>query len=292
MNEIGFRAHDFGSFASAKELASCVSSVKSPATIQLAIGKVLKSSRPWREWDEEYISSIRDDLASYGVHVAVVGCYINPVHPDEDERRANIERFTRSLELNRAFGCRIVGTETGSWSPDISYSCRTYDEKVFSVFMDSLEQMVASAEANDAICAIEAVSHRHTICSVERMARVLELVPSDHLKVIYDPVNLVPIDGIAEKDGSHRERPSADAQTDFVRQALDAFGDRICAIHCKDYILDDKGFKKGDIPALTGVFDWQDAFKELATRSIDVPVLLENHNPATLPETLCALGRF
>ena len=124
------------------------------------------------------------------------------------------------------------------------------------------------------------------------MARVLELVPSDHLKVIYDPVNLVPIDGIAEKDGSHRERPSAEAQTDFVRQALDAFGDRICAIHCKDYILDDKGFKKGDIPALTGVFDWQDAFKELATRSIDVPVLLENHNPATLPETLCALGRF
>ena len=292
MKNIGFRAHDFGSFPSADALGKTVASFKSPASIQLALGKVIKPSRPWTEWDEEYISSVREDLSRHGVSVAVVGCYINPVHPDEDERRRNVERFCRSLELNRAFGCRIVGTETGSWTSDISYNVETYTEKVFTVFLKSLEQMLKAAEEHDAVCAIEAVSFRHTICSVERMARVLETFRSGHLKVIWDPVNLVPLTGIVETDGSNPARPSAEAQRRFYTEALDAFGDRICAIHCKDYVLQENGLKKGDIPVLTGVFDWKGLAKELEKRSIEVPILLENHNPATLRETLSTLEEF
>lgn len=292
MKNIGFRAHDFGSFASAEQLGKAVAAIKTPACIQLAVGKVLKPSRPWQDWDEEYISSITDTLSSFGITVAVTGCYINPVHPDEEERKKNIRRFERSLELNKAFGCRIVGTETGSFTPDISYSTETYTDKVFSIFLSSLEQMLDAAVRNDAVCAIEAVSHHHTICSVERMAKVLELFPDEHLKVIYDPVNLVPVNGIRELDGSYPARPSAQAQRNFYTAALDAFQDRICALHCKDYVLTEKGFKKGDLPALTGVFDWENFFKELDRRSISVPILLENHNPATLRQTLASLNKF
>ncbi len=292
MNNIGFRAHDFGSFPSVSALAETVASVKTPAFIQLALGKVVKSSKPWQEWDEEYIAGVAKDLSDKGVGIAVVGCYINPVHPDENEREKQLERFEKSLELNRAFGCRVVGTETGSWTPDISYSLDTFTDKVFTVFLKSIERMVKAAEKYDAICAIEAVSYHHTICSVERMARVLETFPSDHLKVIYDPVNLIPINGIREKDGSFPAVASQEAQRDFYTQALDAYGQRICAIHCKDYVLDEKGFKCGDLPALTGVFDWKNFFKELRERKLDVPVLLENLEPATLKETLSALSEF
>lgn len=292
MKNIGFRAHDFGSFPSADALGSAVESIQSPATIQLAIGKVIKPSLPWTDWDEDYISSIREDLARHGVSVAVVGCYINPVHPDEEEREKQLARFIRSLELNKAFGCRIVGTETGSWKGDISYCLETFSDHVFSVFLHSLERMVKAAEDNDAICAIEAVSHQHTICSVERMARVLELFPSDNLRVIWDPVNLVPINGIEEVDGSHPAKPSSEAQRRFYTKALDAFGDRIVAMHCKDYFLKEDGFKKGDVPVLTGVFDWQGLAKELERRRIEVPILLENHNPATLKRTLEVLEKF
>ena len=150
------------------------------------------------------------ELARRDLHVAVLGCYINPVHPDEEERERQLARFERSLELNKAFGCRIVGTETGSWKGDISYCLETFSDHVFSVFLHSLERMVKAAEANDAICAIEAVAHQHTICSVERMARVLSLFPSDNLRVIWDPVNLVPINGIEEVDGSHPAKPSSE----------------------------------------------------------------------------------
>ena len=95
MNDIGFRAHDFGTFTSAQELAKVVSSIKTPSYIQLALGKVIKPSRGWEDWDEEYISSITADLAAYGVSTAVVGCYINPVHPDEGERETHIKRFIK-----------------------------------------------------------------------------------------------------------------------------------------------------------------------------------------------------
>lgn len=292
MNNIGFRAHDFGTFSSVSALAETVAAIKTPSFIQLALGKAVKPSKPWQEWDEEYIAGVAKELSDKGVGIAIVGCYINPVHPDEEERNKHLERFEKSLSLNKAFGCRIVGTETGSWTKDISYNIETYTEKVFSVFLKSIERMVKAAEKYDAICAIEAVSYHHTICSVERMARVLETFPSDHLKVIYDPVNLIPINGIREKDGCFPAVASQEAQRDFYIQALDAYQDRICAIHCKDYVLDEKGFKIGNIPALTGVFDWKNFFKELRERNLDVPVLLENHNPATLKETLSALSEF
>ena len=292
MKNIGFRAHDFGTFSSVEDLGKTVSQVRSPSFIQLALGKVIKPSRSWQEWDEEYISGVRDTLASYGVSIAVVGCYINPVHPDGEKRKENIVRFKTSLRLNRAFGCPVVATETGSWTPDISYNVETYTDKVFTILLESVEQMLDEAEKNGCICALEAVSGHHTICSVERMMKVLDTFKSDHLKVVYDPVNLVPVNGIRELDGSYPARASAQAQRRFYTEALDAFSSHICAIHCKDYVLDEKGFKKGNLPALTGVFDWENFFKELRKRGLDVPVLLENHNPATLSQTLSALDKF
>lgn len=292
MRNIGFRAHDFGSFGSALALGERVAQTKSPAVIQLALNKVIPSSRPWTEWDEEYISAVRDDLAKSGVSAAVVGCYINPVHPDEEARKKEVARFRRSLELSKAFGCPVVGTETGSWSSDISYNPGTYTDKVFSVFLRSLEEMVSAAEANGAVCAIEPVAHSHTICSAARLARVLETFPSDHLRVIFDPVNLIPVNGIAEADGSHRAVPTPEAFRSFWNEALDAFGDKIVAFHCKDYVLGPNGLKKGDMPVLTGVFDWKGFFRELDRRGIDKPILLENHNPATLPETIPILESF
>lgn len=290
MIDIGFRAHDFGSFETVEELACTVASYKQPATIQLALGKVIPSARKWQEWDEEYISSVRDTLASHGVSVAVIGCYINPVHPDEEKRAENVARFKRSLELNKAFGCRIVATETGSWTPDITYSAETFEPYVFDIFCKSLEEMLNAAVKNDAIVAIEPVSFHHTICTMERMVRVLEKFQDEHLKVLLDPVNLVPKCGIPELDGSVRRRPSAEAQRRYFMPLLDAFQDRLCALHGKDYILDDNGLKYGKKPILTGVFDWPAFFKELRERGIDVPMSLENHDPKTLRETLKALS--
>ena len=100
MLRIGYRAHDLGSFESASELGRRLEEIRSTSFIQLALKKVIPSSKPWQEWDEEYISSIASELKSHGVSIAIVGCYINPIHPADKGLRmplcSNRDRFAAS----------------------------------------------------------------------------------------------------------------------------------------------------------------------------------------------------
>ncbi len=292
MLQIGFRAHDFGKFATADELAATVETFQKPAGIQLALKKVIPNALDPAEYTSEYIAGIRQSLAAHGVHVAVIGSYINPVHPDPEQREAHLKRFETHLRFNKEFGCRVVGTETGSLNPDCSYNPDTFEPSVFDTLYRSIERLLNVAQRYDGIVAVEAVARQHTICSVARMARLLEKFDSPHLGVIYDPVNLTPWTGIPEPDGSVRKNPTQEAQRIFFREALDAFSDRIVAIHAKDYVLNANGWKIGDIPLGTGVMDWKCMAQELHARHIDVPVLLENLDPATLPQTLDYLHQF
>ena len=258
--------------------------------IQLALKKVVPSSRPWQEWDEEYISSVTDTLQKHGVKTVVVGCYINPIHPDEEKRKEEVKRFIKGLELNRAFGCRVVATETGTVNPNGGYSIHTSDPKNLEIFYASLSEMVNAAEKYDAYCTIEAVNHTHTMTSVERMAAMIEKFPSSHLKVLFDPVNLIPYAGIKEADGSEREFPTSEAQRAFYAPILDLYGERLVAIHCKDFRLSEEGSKIWNLPALTGVFDWQGFMTEIKKRHMEnIPWSLENMNPETVKDTVSKL---
>ena len=293
MINIGFRAHDFGTFDSVEDLAKRIEEVSEKSTIQLALKKVIPSSRPWQEWDEEYINGVRETLEKHGVSIAVVGCYIQPVHPDEEKRRSEIERFKKSIQLNKAFGCRIIATETGTRNPKGGYSVETADPKYIELFYSSLSEMIDEAVKYDALCTIEAVNHQHTMSSPERMAKMLERFPSENLKVLFDPINLVPFEGIKESDGTPLKQPTKEAMANFYNPVLDLYGDRLVAIHAKDYKLSEEdGHKIGNIPALTGVFDWEGFIKEIKRRDINVPITLENLDPNTVKETKKILESF
>ncbi len=287
--EIGFRAHDFGKFDSVESLASTIETYKKRSQIQLALNKVIPSSPKYSEYTPEYISSVRDTLREHGVSVAIIGCYINPVHPDPSIREDHLRRFERNLELHEEFGCRYVGTETGSANPDCSYNPLTFEEENFSLFLSSVERLLRKAEDVGAVVTLEAVSRQHTICSAKRMRRVLDTFRSDNLKVIYDPINLTSWLGIEEEDGSVREKPSKEAVERAVRADLDLLAPDIVAIHAKNYVLDSNGWKIGNKPLMEGVVDWSVIFSLLREYGIDVPILLENLKPSTLKETLLYL---
>lgn len=292
MFNLGFRAHDFGSFSSVEELGKNINSFFSHSSIQLALKKVVPASRDWREWDEDYINSIRETLLSYGVNISIIGCYINPVHPDEEKRKSELERFKKSLSLWRAFGTKIVATETGTQNPNGGYSPLTGEKKYLELFYSSLSEMVNEAEKYGAYCTIEAVNHTHTMGSLERMARMLERFPSSSLKVLLDPINLVPYTGIKEKDGIELYTPTKEAQKAFYSPILDTYKEKLIAIHVKDYILSEEGTKIGTLPALTGVFDWQGFIQEMKRRGYNIFWSLENMKPETVKDTVEKLNRM
>ena len=288
---IGFRAHDLGTFTSLSDLAKFAASFQKPTVIHLALHKVLKGKeRPVEEYDSAYVQEIHDTLAREGVSLSMIGSYFNPIHPDPEIRQAQINRYIINLKYTKQFGCRIVGTETGSHNPDITYDMATYEPENFDLCLKTIDQLVNAAETYDALACIEPVSHHHTISTVERALKVSETFKSEHFGFIYDPVNLVPYPGIPESDGSVRERPSDEAQERFFRSAFDAWGSRIKTIHIKDYRLNPvDGTKIGNLMAGTGVINWKLFFRLMDEYRIQVPMSMENIQVPLLAEELKTL---
>ncbi len=288
---IGFRAHDLGTFTSLSDLAKFAASFQKPTVIHLALHKVLKGKeRPVEEYDSAYVQEIHDTLAREGVSLSMIGSYFNPIHPDPEIRQTQINRYIINLKYTKQFGCRIVGTETGSHNPDITYDMATYEPENFDLCLKTIDQLVNAAETYDALACIEPVSHHHTISTVERALKVSETFKSEHFGFIYDPVNLVPYTGIPESDGSVRERPSDEAQERFFRSAFDAWGSRIKTIHIKDYRLNPvDGTKIGNLMAGTGVINWKLFFRLMDEYRIQVPMSMENIQVPLLAEELKTL---
>ena len=210
----------------------------------------------------------------------------------QEKRDAELQKFENHLKYAKLLGCPLVGTETGSLMANCSYHPQTAETKVLDVFYRSIERLLESAVKYDAIVGIEAVSKQHTISTISRMEALVQKFDTPHLRVIYDPANLVPWLGISEADGTYLGVPSFEAQKDFFCSALDAFGPKIAALHVKDYKLNEHGFKIGDLTVGEGVLDWKYLFGELRRRSIEVPALLEDLTVSTLSETLALLRTY
>jgi len=273
MLQFGLRAHDFGQLP-AERLADVLHAYE-PACIQLALAKALPDT-PKRGGflSPGYARRVRRAFEARDIGIAVLGCYINPVHPDEAERGRQLERFEEHLRYARDFGCAIVGTETGSLNSDCSYNPGTRDEAVFDRLCASVERLARTAERCGAIVGIEPVAWQHTLSTIEKTVRLLERIDSPALGVIFDPVNLIPREGLGAR-----------GHADFLAEAMDAFGDRIVAVHAKDYRMAE-GRKTEGAAAGTGIFDFDALFRLLQARKPGIDVLLENSSPETAAAAL------
>jgi len=267
MLQIGLRAHDYGTNVTAEKLAEILGDFQ-PSSIQLALAKSLNDAPKPGGLSPGYARRIRGILEAKNISIAVLGCYINPVHPDPDARKKHLYRFEEHLRFARDFGCAMVGTETGSCNGDCSFHPDTEKPETLDLLCRSLERLIATAEKCGSIVAIEAVADQHTVCSVEKMEQVLRRLASPALKVIYDPVNLIPKSGLEESHG------------DFFARAFDAFGNEIVAIHAKDFRMEG-GQKKGTLPAGTGELDYKALLKLVMERKPGIDILLENSSPET-----------
>jgi sugar phosphate isomerase/epimerase len=267
MLRFGLRAHDYGKLAP-EALAQALASYK-PASIQLALSKALLDAPKDGCLSPGYARSIRRAFEKQDIEIAVLGCYINPVHPDEDMREKSLRRFEEHLCFAPDFGCSVVGTETGSCNPDCSWHPDTKKSETFDRLCSSIERLLKTAEKRGAIIGVEAVADQHTISSIKLMKELLDRFPSPCLKVIYDPVNLIPLSGLTEPQ-----------ETFFIR-AFETLGERIVVIHAKDFRMEN-GKKINGLSAGTGEMDYKTFFRLLNQRKPCVDILLENSAPGTI----------
>ncbi|WP_334077389.1 sugar phosphate isomerase/epimerase [Paenibacillus sanfengchensis] len=215
---LGVRAHDFGQVP----LDTLISKIRhhSFTCIQFAVKKSFPDSVP-------SFSALSPGTAAFyggafrraGIHLAVLGCYVNIVASDPAERNRALSDFATHLRLARDFGASLVGTETGSVGN--GYTPENFTEEAFQRVVESVRWMVAEAERFGVTIGIEAGLH-HPLYTARLTRRLLEEVPSRNLQVILDCANLISPDNYLQ-------------QEDIIAEALDLLGDRIAVLHLKDF---------------------------------------------------------
>lgn len=232
--------------------------------IQLALGKSIS------EIDSEYGHyspglgrTISEKLKARGIHVSILGCYINPTNPDEAKRQEEVRKFIEHLKYAKAIGADMVGTETGRYDAEFNVVPYTYTEGCYQLLLKSMREIVSAAEKLGVIVGIEAV-HDHTLYSPEMMRRFLDDMDSPNVEAILDPVNLLSAE-------NYRDQKSV------IDKAFALYGDKISVIHVKDLKMVDgqPDFEHvGD-----GLFDYEPLLKHLKAEKPYITMLLENSNP-------------
>ena len=171
-------------------------------------------------YDKELSLKIKNALAENDLKVSVLGCYINPVETDEAALRTMLKRFENFIHYAKDFGACVIGTETGSRGSLEA----TRSEENYKFFVENMKPLVKIAEKENVIVGIEPV-WVFTIYSAEIMKRMLDEVNSPNLGVIFDLSNIMTADRLSMQD-------------EIINEAFDILGDKIKAVHVKDFVFD------------------------------------------------------
>lgn len=265
---IGVRAHDFGRLP-AGELAAKIAA-NNLVCAQLALGKAIAGFdlKPGA-LNPGLAFEIGRAFQVHGVQIAVLGCYVNPIHPDPATRKSLLGLFKEHLRYARDFGNGLVALETGSVNADYSPHPGNHSEAAFQQSLASIAELVAEAERFGVIVGIEAVAS-HVVSTPQKMRRMLENVASNNLQVVFDPVNLLSLD-------NHHD------QERVIGESLDLFGDRIAVLHAKDFVVEN-----GQLQCVTaglGKLRYDLVMKFAVTEKPGINILLEDTNEHAAQES-------
>ena len=192
--------------------------------------------------------------------VAVLGCYLNLAHPDPVKLREFQSRYYGSLRVAALAGIGMVGTETGAPNAAYQLDANTHSPEALRTFMWNLEPVLERAEKHGVMLAIEPVWN-HIVFNADRALEVIDAMGSPNLRVIFDPVNLLGIENVDERDR-------------VLGEAMDKLCDHIAMVHLKDYVRADG--KLVSVAAGTGEMDYTEILRFLKARKPFIQASLEN----------------
>ncbi|MCR5235055.1 MAG: sugar phosphate isomerase/epimerase [Lachnospiraceae bacterium] len=142
--------------------------------------------------------------------------------------------------------------------------------------MDSLFEITKAADTFNVDYAIEPVAW-HPLSDAEITKEVIEKLNSDHVRVIFDFANVLP-------------RPDETVQENYWRRCFDLLGDRIEAIHLKDFIINEDGMYTPRSLS-EGCMDYS-VLKEYLVGHPDMPVIREEIDPLNAAEDIRFMRKY
>ena len=206
-------------------------------------------------YDKNISLKIKEELQKYKLHVAVLGCYINPVNKDEETVKIQLKRFKNFLNYAKDFNADVIGTETGS----AGTVEETHSNEKYLKFLNNMTPVIEKAEELDVTVAIEPV-WCYTIHSVETMKKMLDDVKSENLSVILDVSNML-------------NNENYETQNSIIEKAFYHLGDKISTIHLKDF--DIVNGNKVFAPAGKGLLNIELLFKNIKSMKKAPQIILD-----------------
>lgn len=204
------------------------------------------------DFSKEYAEELKKQLGT--VRVAVLGSYINPSNPNDDELKIDLDKFKEKIKYASVLNPIVVGTETGTYKDGMTNS-----EEAYQRVLSSIKEVVEEGERYGVNIGIEGV-HCFVINTPQMMKRLVDDLNSDNVRVIFDPVNYINEDNYQNQDK-------------IIEDVFELLGDKICVLHAKDFVIND-GKMAGTKPGC-GLLNYELIMKKIAEYGLDIPIICE-----------------
>lgn len=196
-------------------------------------------------------------LHEKGHEIALIGAYFNPVHPDESKIERGIQVFKDYLKAAKAFGCNVVGSETGSYMGEPwVYHPMNHSEEALDRVVKVFGELAAYA-AECGVCIGMEGAFGHVCHTPERLDTAIRRIGRDNIRVIFDLYNYLDISNV-------------DNTYEILERGINLFGERILLFHIKDFVIEDNKLKQCAVGK--GILDYD-----------RILAMIHKHNPdATL----------
>lgn len=202
-------------------------------------------------------------FAKADIDIAVLGCYQNLANPDPQQLREIMNSYKDHIRFASILGCGVVGSETGAPNVEYRFEPSCYSEEALNTFIKNLSVVVEYAESMGVIIAIEPVC-THIVHNAKRARKVLDIINSPNLQIIFDPVNMISFDNYKNQDM-------------IIEEAIDLLGKDMAVIHMKDFIVQDQQIKS--VAAGLGQLNYQPIIKFIRNNKAMIHCTLEDTTP-------------
>ena len=220
-----------------------------------------------------YGERIKDTFKKYGVKLAIQSCYINPSCTDPEALESQLLRFEEQLKYARFSGAFAVATET-NWVGDSCDAEANNSEHAYQYCVKNLKRLANCAEKLGVMIAVEGV-RVYVINSPKKMKRMLQDLNSPNVVCIFDPINFLCAENCKEQDA-------------MIDEAFELYGDRMCAIHLKDFVYDENGFTR--VLPLDGMLNIRKILTWVKHNKPDMPIVLEETKEANIASVMKKLN--
>jgi len=241
-------------------------------TVQLFFNQ--SDSRYWKyngrsdlsDLSAERCRAIGDAYRSAGVSIHSLGVYTNLIHPDESERKANLEYFEAMMKAGLAMGVRAFITEAGHYhsdkpAPPVEYH---FQEPVWKQMVATGKQLAEMADRHQVTVLFEPF-YRGFLATAKRTRLFLEEIGSPPIRALLDPANLL--------------------ESNDLEEMFAQLGPFIDCLHAKDRKLHvDRG-----VPAGQGDLDYEKFVRLAVKHTPKVPLILEYVGPKDYQQALAHL---